>query len=161
LKGFDDHLDNYGDPGGYYGEAGTRNPEEPASAAYLPAGHFDTPEGSVYIPSEAELDVDEARSVFSWAEYLAAEADVIAGKYPDIEAALAVRHLQEETSSRMRAARRAAANDYTLDRLKTDINALLAYNWQDEERDYYKQNPDERDGHIFVTMCRINDWINT
>jgi hypothetical protein len=44
--------------------------------------------------------------------------------------------------------------------LKRDLTALLAYNWQDEERDYYEQNPDERSGHIFTTMRRINDWLN-
>ena len=49
---------------------------------------------------------------------------------------------------------------FTAAQLRADINALLAYNWQDEERDYYEQNPDERSGHIFVTMHRINDWLN-
>jgi hypothetical protein len=49
---------------------------------------------------------------------------------------------------------------YTHDRARADINALLAYNWSDEERDYYEQNPDERGGHIFATMHRINDWLN-
>lgn len=50
---------------------------------------------------------------------------------------------------------------------KKDILALLAYNWQDEEVDYYNVLASQdisaeelNKHHIFAAMNRINDWVN-
>lgn len=50
--------------------------------------------------------------------------------------------------------------------IKADLNALLAYNWRDEEADYYANVVEYEDTtlidqtHIFPAMRRLNDWIN-
>jgi hypothetical protein len=136
---------------GYYGEAGTRNPEEPASAAYLPAGHFDTPEGSVYIPSEAELDDPAPLELEDQAELA-----VINGEYPDVEAFYASRCNHKPTPE--------------LSSVQADVYALILYNWQSEETDYYNElrmAGDDADAkelieksHIFAVMKRLGEWVN-
>jgi hypothetical protein len=123
MKDFDDHLDNYGDPGGYYGQAGTRNPEEPASAAYMPVSGL-TNDGLGRMTPDYSM-VNQA-SVWG-----PTRLDPFP---PGVPAA--------------------------------DITALLAYNWRDEEVDYYNVLASQdisaeelNKTHIFAAMNRINEWI--
>ena len=195
MKGFDDHLDNYGDPGdGYYGEAGTRNPEEPASAAYLPAVQGDgTGFGKVWGVEEFDDDPAELEA------YDKAELAVINGEYPDTEAYFASRcnhvsqddtigacdryNYESQISGLTNDGMAVMTPDYSMinqasmwgpTRLdpfppgvaKQDILAILAYNWRDEEVDYYDTLGSQdisaeelNKTHIFAAMNRVNDWI--
>ncbi|MCZ1012052.1 hypothetical protein [Streptomyces lydicus] len=40
------------------------------------------------------------------------------------------------------------------------IHGLLAYNWDDEKRDYYEQDPTDRAGHVFIHLQRISDYLD-
>jgi len=130
MKGFDDHLDNYGDPGGYYGEAGTRNPEEPASAAYLPATDDYTTGYGLTNDGIAVMTPDYA---------MVNQASVWGPTKLD---------------------------PFPPGVAKQDILAILAYNWRDEEVDYYDtlvaqdiSAEELNKTHIFAAMNRVNDWI--
>lgn len=151
---------------GYCGKEGTRNPEEPASAAYVPesVGKILFPDDDPFLLDQAEaagIDRDAAREALR-DEALRdddpaeleledrAELAVINGEYPDVEAFYASRcnHTAYSGSHPM----------YHLDLFKNDIIALLAYNWADEEDDY-NLHENEDDTHIFKTMQRIASWI--
>jgi hypothetical protein len=104
---------------GYCGEAGTRNPEEPASAAYVPdtIGACDRYNGIYTAGDEGNVIVN----------YSASGPAFYADRIPVT--------------------------------LKADLIALLAYNWQDEERDYYAQDEaEDQQHHIFKVMQRLNVW---
>lgn len=45
----------------------------------------------------------------------------------------------------------------TIAQLKDAINAMLNYNWDDEEEDYKRH---KADSHIFVTMQALADWVD-
>lgn len=95
------------------------------------------------------------------------EAAVIAGEYPDIEAAQASRHRQIDVPRALPFPGNYGGSGpaYALDMLKTDLIALLAYNWRDEEADYYRSLVGEDDKtlvtetHIFPVMQRLNVWV--
>jgi hypothetical protein len=46
------------------------------------------------------------------------------------------------------------------DEIREAINAVLEYNWADEQEDYERAEQDPRGGHIFEKLVRVNNWLN-
>lgn len=42
------------------------------------------------------------------------------------------------------------------------INRVLDYNWKDEEEDYNRQKEEgnDVDGHIYITLCELDEWVS-
>jgi hypothetical protein len=38
--------------------------------------------------------------------------------------------------------------------------AILEYLWQAEAKDYLSRNREEQEGHIFVEMLNVRNWLN-
>jgi hypothetical protein len=136
---------------GYCGEAGTRNPEEPASAAYLPIGDSigDCDAYNRAIAEDAAANDDE---------------NPFTGRTNDGTGVMTTDYAMVNQASIWGPTK---LDPFPPGVPKEDILALLAYNWRDEEVDYYNVlvaqdiTADELNKtHIFAAMNRINDWIN-
>lgn len=40
------------------------------------------------------------------------------------------------------------------------IRAIVAYDWEVEARDYEDQDADDREGHVFLHLQRVQEWLN-
>jgi hypothetical protein len=48
-----------------------------------------------------------------------------------------------------------------IDQVRESIEAVVNYNWQDEEQDFLAQDEEDREDHIFVHLKRLSEFLGT